>query len=344
MPLILKQKQINLQSMKAHWFPVLLLMAVGIVIAHDNIAAYKNRKYQEARINTLFPSEAADTMWRGWGKYQILTKTDNGRLIWYGRELIANTAHYLGPKGVVAQVTNGMNCQNCHLDAGTLPYGNNFGKVYSTYPKFRARNNGIQTIYDRINDCLERSLNGKKMNSSTHEMQAIYAYIKWLGDGIPKGVEKGGTSLMKLLYLDRAASPDNGRLIYTANCQSCHGANGNGQANNDASGYIYPPLWGEHSYNDGAGLYRISSFAGFVKNNMPLGADYHHTTLSDEAAWDVAAFVNSQPRPHKDQSADWHDLAQKPVDFPFGPYADHFSEQQHKFGPFKPIKDVQKTK
>jgi thiosulfate dehydrogenase len=101
--------------------------------------------------------------------------------------------------------------------------------------------------------------------------------------------------------------------------------------------YIYPPLWGKNSYNDGAGLYRLSRFAGYVKSNMPLGATHKTPQLSDEEAWDVAAYVNSKPRPHKDQSQDWPDAAKKPIDFPFGPFADKFSEEQHKYGPFEPI-------
>ena len=66
-----------------------------------------------------------------------------GNLIHYGRDLIANTAVYLGPKGSVAAITNGMNCQNCHLDAGTKFFGNNYGAVFSTYPRFRERSGTI---------------------------------------------------------------------------------------------------------------------------------------------------------------------------------------------------------
>ncbi len=327
--------------LKANWFPLLLIIIVVIVIVVNCITGHKESKSIARRMAAYTAARATDTVWRGWSKYQIPVGTDEGNLVWYGHELIANTSFYLGPNGTVAQITNGMNCQNCHLDGGTIPYGNNFGKVYATYPKYRARNNGIQNIYDRINDCLQRSLNGKTMDTATREMQAIYAYFKWLGEDVPKGVARGGTSLMKLPYLDRAADPLAGKQVYTANCQSCHGTNGEGQLKPDSTGYTYPPLWGAHSYNDGAGLYRLSSFAAFVKNNMPFGTDYHHPKLSNEEAWDVAAFVNSEPRPHKDQAADWQDLAKKPIDFPFGPYSDIFSEHQHKYGPFKPIKNAQ---
>lgn len=327
--------------LKADWFPLLLTIIVVTVVAVNCIAGHKESKSISRRLAAYTAAQAIDTVWRGWSKYQIPAGTADGNLIWYGHELIANTSFYMGPNGTVAQITNGMNCQNCHLDGGTVPFGNNFGKVYATYPKYRARNNGIQNIYDRINDCLQRSLNGKTMDTATREMQAIYAYFKWLGEEVPKGVARGGTSLMKLPYLERAADPLAGKQIYAANCQSCHGTNGEGQLKSGSTGYTYPPLWGEHSYNDGAGLYRLSSFAAFVKNNMPFGTDYHNPKLSNEEAWDVAAFVNSQPRPHKDQAADWQDLAKKPVDFPFGPYADTFSERRHKYGPFKSIKNAQ---
>ena len=328
--------------MKEYRLPFMLFLIISIVICSESISNYKVRKQQDKVFAQYLAAEPVDTVWRGWNKDQIPTYSDSGKLIWYGHELIANTSYYLGPKGVVAQMTNGMNCQNCHVDGGTIPFGNNFGKVYATYPQFRARNNGMQSIYDRVNDCFERSLNGTKMDTATREMQAIYAYMKWVGDDVPKGVARGGTSIMKLKYLDRAANPVAGSGVYITKCQSCHGDKGEGQLNFEKTGYSYPPLWGEHSYNDGAGLYRISSFAGFVKNNMPFGTDYHDPKLTDEEAWDVAAFVNSQPRPHKDQRQDWKNIAQKPIDFPYGPYVDSFSEQQHKFGPYVVIKDFKK--
>ena len=88
-----------------------------------------------------------------------IPSTPEGELIRYGRSLIAGTAAYLGPQGKLAWTTNGMNCQNCHLLAGAMPWGNNFGAVYSTYPRFRERRGAVETICQRVNDCLERSLN-----------------------------------------------------------------------------------------------------------------------------------------------------------------------------------------
>ena len=99
-----------------------------------------------------------------------------------------------------------------------------------------------------------------------------------------------------------------------------------------------PPLWGQDTFNDGAGMARIITFANFIHFNMPHGTDYVDPQLSVDNAWDIAAFVLSHPRPHLAGIAhDFPDLAKKPVDAPYGPYADHFSEQQHKYGPFGPI-------
>lgn len=267
-----------------------------------------------------------------------LTKEEQ-ELTRYGRELIAHTAEYLGPKGSVRNLSNGMNCQNCHLNAGTQPWGNNYAAVQATYPKFRERSGSVENQIKRVNDCFQRSLNGKPLDSTSREMRAILAYIKWLGTDVRPKRAPRGSGIYKIKGLKRAADPTHGLVVYTQKCQSCHQANGAGLLAEGGRSYTYPPLWGKHSYNIGAGLFRLSNLAGYVRYNMPLGATYERPQLTDEEAWDVAAYINSQPRPAMDVSRDWPNIAGKPFDHPFGPYADPFSEQQHKFGPFRPIKD-----
>lgn len=280
----------------------------------------------------------ADSLWSGADTARLAFLDDaQEELIRYGRELIINTAHYIGPKGTVMQNTNALNCQNCHLDAGTKPWGNNYGAVWSTYPKFRARSGGIETVVKRVNDCVERSLNGTALDSTGREMRAIVAYMEWLGTGIARDKKPKGSGIVELAFLDRAADPKRGAQVFEAKCASCHGKDGQGLLKADGRTHMYPPLWGDGSYNQGAGLFRLSRFAGYVKANMPQGATWENPQLTDEEAWDVAAYVNSQPRPGKDLSADWPDISKKPVDHPFGPYADKFPEQQHKYGPFGPI-------
>ena len=261
-----------------------------------------------------------------------------GALIRYGKDLIINTAHYLGPRGNVAKMSNGMNCQNCHLQAGTRLNGNCFALVANSYPKFKPRSGREESIEFRVNDCMERSLNGKKLDSSSREMQAMVAYLKWLGKDVPKKNELKSMGIAQLPFLPRAASPDQGRIAYNNKCLRCHGAKGEGLARPDSTGYIYPPLWGPNSYNLSAGIYLISKLAGYIKYNMPFTDYSEEPQVSDEEAWDIAAFINSQPRPEKFFVNDWPVKASKPVDFPFPPYFDSFSQSQHKYGPFGIIK------
>ena len=277
------------------------------------------------------------SVWKA-ADWSVMDQEPNAEELNYGKELVANTAEYLGPKGKVKAISNGMNCQNCHLQAGTAPFGNNYGAVAATYPKFRARSGTEEDIQKRINDCFERSLNGKPLARDSKEMKAMVAYINWVGKEVPKGEIPIGSGLYEVPLLDRAADPIKGKLVYEKQCASCHQTDGKGQAKPDGTGYVYPPLWGEASYNHGAGLYRLSRFAGYVKANMPLGATFEQPILSDEESWDLAAYVNSMERPTKDLSQDWPDISKKPMDHPFGPFTDGFSEEQHKFGPFKPIK------
>jgi thiosulfate dehydrogenase len=231
-----------------------------------------------------------------------------------------------------------MNCQNCHLEAGTKVFGNNYGSVAANYPKFRPRSGTEEDIYKRVNDCFERSLNGKALDTLSREMQAIKTYIEYLGSNIEKGKKAEGSGFKELAFLDRAADPKKGKEVYVAKCQSCHQADGGGLLNVEGTEYSFPPLWGKNAYNDKAGLYRITFFARYAKYNMPLGTSHENPQLSDEEAWDVAAFVNSQERPSFNTPKDWPDISKKPIDHPFGPYRDGFSETQHKYGPFKPIK------
>ena len=151
-----------------------------------------------------------------------------------------------------------------------------------------------------------------------------------------------GLSVGKMPELDRPADPARGQAIYASNCVACHNTDGSGIRRSLPTtdlGYTVPPLWGSDSFNDGAGMARLITAANFIHFNMPHGADYLNPQLTPEQAWDVAAYVISQPRPHKaGLDKDFPDLLEKPVDAPYGPYADGFSAQQHTYGPFAPIR------
>ena len=147
--------------------------------------------------------------------------------------------------------------------------------------------------------------------------------------------------------MNRSANPSNGKRIYEKECARCHGDEGEGQWLADSSSYEYPPLWGEYAYQPGSSMFRIIKAAKFIKANMPHElASWDKPYLTDEQAFDVAAYINSGEhyRPIVNQGHDYANIGTKYVDYPFGPYDDIFSEKQHKFGPYEPIIEYRKEK
>jgi thiosulfate dehydrogenase len=261
--------------------------------------------------------------------------------------LVAKTASLIGPEvsdPAHRFAGNNLNCQSCHLEAGSKEFGLPFVGVYADFPNYRARSGAVGTVEDRIQGCMVRSMNGKPLPADSREMTAIVAYLKFLSSGRPVGAPTHGRGPGRMPELTRAADPAHGEAVYAQNCAACHGDQGQGQragALGDAQGYAIPPLWGPDSFNDGAGMTRLINAANFVHNNMPNGVTWQAPALSTEDAWDVAAFVDSQPRPHKAQlDRDFPNRLQKPVDAPYGPYADGLDPTQHKLGPFQPIRDA----
>ncbi|MEZ4963802.1 MAG: c-type cytochrome [Saprospiraceae bacterium] len=337
-------RQVGRPSIEKYWLQALerilqglaLLLIVGVIFHWLNNGQARQARWAELRAKAIEKYDAqAD--WQI-PDAQTLELDPHRNLIEYGRDLIAHTTDYFGEYGLVRPNSiNQLNCQNCHLEAGAKAFGNNYAAVVSTYPKVRARSGQVEDIRFRINDCFMRSLNGQALDTASREMKAIVAYIEWLGSNVPPKLSPKGVGLVKVPYLDRAADPALGAQVYSGKCASCHGADGQGLPM-PGTAREYPPLWGEHSYSEAAGLFRLSRFAGYVKANMPFGSNYHNPQLSDEEAWDVAAYVNSQARPkHPFLDIDWPDISKKPFDHPFGPFADTFPEKQHKYGPFGPI-------
>lgn len=320
--------------MRGFWHSVSLVVLIS---ACQSAEPPKSNTIQEE----AFESQKVSEFWQPADVFAISDSKKSAEVL-YGRDLIIHTAYYLGPRGRIAQQTNGLNCQNCHLNAGTKPFGNNYGSVASTYPKVRARSGKMESIEKRINDCFERSLNGKPLKENSKEMRAMVAYMKFLGENVAKGEKATGSGLKELPLLNRAADPQKGKAVYELRCASCHQSNGLGIIDGIGQSYVYPPLWGPHSFNDAAGLSRLTNMAKYVKYNMPLGVSHDAPELSDEEAWDVAAYIESRPRPHKAVPQDWPDISKKPMDHPFGPYADQFSELQHKYGPFTAMKKAKK--
>ena len=265
-----------------------------------------------------------------------------GTLVKYGYALMTDTANQIGP--MVADPAkryagNNLTCQNCHLKAATQPYAMPLTGVWGQFPQYRGREGQVGTLEDRINGCMERSMNGRALPLGSREMKAFLAFSKWVSTGVPDGAKLTGAGALNVKEPGRAADLAHGRQVYAQVCASCHGNDGLGQRAAGGNGYQFPPLWGPDSYNNGAGMARLLSAAAFVKNNMPLGTTYATPVLSDQDAYDVAGFINSAGRPQRaDLDKDFPNRLQKPVDTAYGPYADDFSAEQHKLGPFDPIR------
>jgi thiosulfate dehydrogenase len=265
-----------------------------------------------------------------------------GKLVKYGHALVADTANQIGPTvpDPSKRITgNNLACQNCHLQAGTQPYAMPLTGIWGQYPQYRGREGSVNTIEDRINGCLERSMNGRALPTGSIEMQAFAAYMRWLSTGIPEGARLLGAGTMRIKEPARAADPRRGAAIYADVCSACHGADGLGQRADSGAGYQFPPLWGPDSYNNGAGMNRLLTAAAYAMHNMPFGTTFDRPVLTDADAYDVAAYLVSQGRPLKPNlDKDFPIRFQKPVDTGYGPYADSFTPEQHKFGPFEPIR------
>ena len=270
-----------------------------------------------------------------------------GRSVRYGRDLIAHTSALIGPDAADALMRysgNGLECQSCHLEAGTRRFGLPLAGVWGVFPTFIARENEVRTLEERINGCMERSMNGRSLPESAPEMKAMLAYIRFISQGVPVGQPVPGRGIPVLPLPEKASDPRRGAEVFQAQRAICHQPDGQGmrldawEASQERRRFQVPPLWGPASYNDGAGMARNITAAGFISANMPLGTDFEHPVLAPQDAFDVAVFVNSQPRPHKaGLENDYPDFSLKPPDAAYPPYADPFSVEQHRLGPWSPI-------
>lgn len=263
-------------------------------------------------------------------------------LVRLGHEIITETSKHIGPLAPEVEsrlAGNNLSCQSCHLDAGRKSGSASFVGVANRFPQFRGRENKMGSLKERVNGCMERSMDGEVLPEGSLEMQAIVAYMEWLSEDLPEEREAEFKGFAKLELPTEAADPIIGRAIYTKHCQSCHMEDGQGQRPSETDKYIYPPLWGNDTYNHGAGMHRVITAAQFIKGNMPyLLASLDNPVLTDEESYHVAAYINSFERPQKPSpEVDFPDKKLKPVSTPYGPWEDQFPQKQHKYGPFQPI-------
>ena len=182
-------------------------------------------------------------------------------------------------------VGNSLRCASCHLDNGLRRNAMPWVGTYARFPQYRARSGKVDLIEDRVNDCFERSMNGKALSPSGRNMGDIVAYLAFLSNGIPVGAQMEGQGLARLKPLN--GDLKRGVAIFASTCTRCHGANGQGTS-------LAPPLWGPHSYNVGAGMANIITAASFIHALMPIDRAQQ---LTEQQAFDVATYINTRPRP-----------------------------------------------
>lgn len=139
-----------------------------------------------------------------------------------------------------------MACSDCHLDAATKAFGLPFVGVFAAFPQYRAREDDIETLEDRINGCMTRSMNGRPLAGDSREMKGFVAYIKFLSNGRPIGEPTPGRGSGAIPGLTRPSDPIAGARVYVRSCAMCHGGDGQGKragAVGDREGYDVPPLW-----------------------------------------------------------------------------------------------------
>jgi thiosulfate dehydrogenase len=89
-----------------------------------------------------------------------------GKLVKYGHALMVDTANQIGPSvshPAKRLSGNNLNCQSCHLKAGTRPYSMPLTGVWGQFPQYRGRESEVGALEERINGCMERSMNGRAL-------------------------------------------------------------------------------------------------------------------------------------------------------------------------------------
>lgn len=210
-----------------------------------------------------------------------------GAMVRFGRDIFIDTQRY-----AKAYVGNGLNCVNCHLDAGRAAGAAPLWAAYVAYPSFRTKNDKVNTFAQRLQGCFRFSMNGRAPPADSAVIVALTSYAYWLATGAPTGAALAGRGYPPVPAPASAPDVARGASVYTAHCAECHGAKGAGLK--EGRKYAFPPLWGRASYNAGAGMHRVHTAAAFIKAHMPPDMP---KMLDDQNAWDVAAYLNSKPRP-----------------------------------------------
>jgi thiosulfate dehydrogenase len=221
---------------------------------------------------------------------------NRGEAIFNATSTDPTSAKYVGNRQV---------CSGCHLDAGRLANSTPMWAAWVAYPAYRSKNRAINTFIERVQGCFKYSMNaqasavGHPPEAESDTIVSLVSYAYWLATGAPTGDRTmPGRGYVKLAETEKGFDPERGAVVYRDKCAICHGKSGEGRSVDGA--VVFPALWGKDSYNWGAGMHKIDTAAAYIKLNMPLGLSNPTTRagwLSDQDAWDAAAYVDAQPRP-----------------------------------------------
>ncbi|MED3550646.1 c-type cytochrome [Cytobacillus praedii] len=212
---------------------------------------------------------------------------EEGELIKLGQKYHNETSSVLD-----GYVGNTLSCASCHANGGVGDSLDLVG-ISKTYPQYNPRAGREVSIEDRINGCFIRSMNGKPLPKEGEEMKAMVAYYNYISTNVPEGTTDRPWAKLKKAEGDLSkVNVDEGRELYQQACITCHGEDGAGGAAGLA-------LWGDNSYNIGAGMARVRTAAGYIQKYMPKAPVGEHEagSLTEEQAMNIAAYINSMERP-----------------------------------------------
>jgi thiosulfate dehydrogenase len=231
----------------------------------------------------------------------------------WGFKIFTNTPHE-APKFAPGKVS----CNNCHLNGGQRELSLPLVDVAGMFPEYNRRSGRLYSLGDRVVDCFLRSENAtgaaeaELPTTTSREVLAVSAYITWLARGAEVGKNpswrgRNTIAAANLIPIEKL-DPRKGEALFIDRCTNCHGEDGQGVAIGDKKA---GPLWGPDSWNDGAGAARVYTLAGIIRYSMPY---LNPGSLTDQEAQELAAFINSKPRPSYPYKAQDYRTEKLPVD------------------------------
>lgn len=276
---------------------LLFVITIGVVF----LMANQLKANKEALSEDVTPIEQVAGITHSPPSLDDVPEGPFGDAILRGYELVNDTSNVL--RGEASSVEDGearvneLSCTSCHAGAGLDENSSSMVGIAAVYPMFIPRSGQVVTLEERINGCMVRSMDGQKFADDDEDLDAMVAYLTYISEGIPVGAELPWRHQNNMDDVPTPSVAD-GEEFYQQSCITCHAGNGAGTGSNSG-----PALWGEGSFNDGAGIARMTKMAGYIQNNMPVGAE---KTLSDQQASDLAAYILAQDRPEwKNHDKDW---------------------------------------